>query len=52
MSTALVLQIPFTALHLASNIGFAFFLSPILARWLSTEKIFLPKKLSKMVLVK
>ncbi|MFA6274123.1 MAG: ECF transporter S component [Candidatus Paceibacterota bacterium] len=37
---ALILQIPFTLLHLAGNIGFALTLSPILNRWLLTEKVF------------
>ena len=43
---ALILQIPFTVLHLAGNIGFALTLSPILARWLAFEKV-LSKKLVK-----
>jgi uncharacterized membrane protein len=33
MTTALILQIPFTLLHLAGNIGFTVTLSPILNRW-------------------
>ena len=33
MFSAVVLQIPFTALHLAGNVGFALTLSPILNRW-------------------
>ena len=41
MFTALVLQIPFTILHLAGNIGFALTLSPILNKWLS--KSFIPE---------
>jgi len=40
MLSALVLQIPFTALHLAGNIGFALTLSPILNRWLVSSKTF------------
>jgi uncharacterized membrane protein len=37
---ALVLQVPFTLLHLAGNVGFALTLSPILNKWLvSKEKI-------------
>jgi len=38
MATALVLQIPFTLLHLAGNIGFALTLSPILHHWFFAEK--------------
>ena len=34
---ALVLQIPFTALHLAGNIGFAVTLSPILNKWVTSK---------------
>ncbi|MFZ2072505.1 MAG: hypothetical protein WAV10_02390 [Minisyncoccia bacterium] len=36
---ALVLQIPFTALHLAGNIGFALTLSPILNKWLTKNVV-------------
>lgn len=50
--TALVLQIPFTLLHLAGNIGFAITLSPILNKWFVSEKVFSPKKFSKIVLAK
>ncbi len=35
MLNALILQIPFTMLHLAGNIGFAVTLSPVLNKWLS-----------------
>ena len=49
---ALVLQIPFTVLHLAGNIGFALTLSPILNRWLASEKVFSLKPLARTVLVK
>ncbi len=52
MLTALVLQIPFTALHLAGNIGFALTLTPIINRWLLTEKVFLLKPLARTVLAK
>lgn len=38
--TALALQIPFTALHLAGNIGFALTLSPLINRWLLSPKLF------------
>ena len=34
---ALVLQIPFTILHLAGNVGFALTLSPILNKWLERK---------------
>ncbi len=36
--SALILQIPFTALHLAGNIGFALTLSPIINKWLNKEE--------------
>ena len=44
MFSALVLQIPFTILHLAGNVGFALTLSPILNKWLLVEKFFVLKK--------
>jgi hypothetical protein len=50
--SALVLQVPFTVLHLAGNIGFALTLSPILSRWIASEKIFIPKKFARTVLAK
>lgn len=37
---ALMLQIPFTLLHLAGNVGLAITLSPILNIWLNKEKSF------------
>lgn len=37
---AFILQIPFTLLHLAGNIGFALTLSPILNKWLAKETSF------------
>ncbi len=52
MATALVLQIPFTVLHLAGNIGFALTISPILSKWLSTEKVISVKPLARTVLAK
>jgi uncharacterized membrane protein len=42
--SALVLQIPFTALHLAGNIGFALTLSPVLNKWLISSKFFAIKR--------
>lgn len=36
-ANALVLQVPFTLLHLAGNIGFAFTISPALNFWLKKE---------------
>ncbi|MEI7810536.1 MAG: hypothetical protein WCI41_03205 [bacterium] len=39
MLTAFMLQIPFTALHLAGNIGFALTLSPVLNMWLAKEYV-------------
>ncbi|MEI6580961.1 MAG: hypothetical protein WCO07_02190 [bacterium] len=50
MWSAFILQIPFTALHLAGNIGFALTLSPILTRWLISEKVLFPKKLTRTIL--
>ena len=50
--SALVLQIPFTVLHLAGNNGFALTISPILSRWLVTEKVFSLKPLARTVLAK
>ncbi|MEK7572601.1 MAG: hypothetical protein AAB493_01965 [Patescibacteria group bacterium] len=44
MFSALVLQIPFTALHLAGNIGFALTLSPILNRWLTSQQFAVSKR--------
>ena len=44
MSSAFLMQIPFTLLHLAGNIGFALTLSPILNKWFSKENIFASKK--------
>jgi uncharacterized membrane protein len=44
MITALVMQVPFTLLHLAGNVGFALTLSPILSRWVLSEKMFILKK--------
>ena len=52
MLTALMLQIPFTALHLAGNIGFALTLSPILLRWLETKEILAIKKIPKTAFVR
>ena len=47
ISTALILQVPFTILHLAGNIAFAFMLSPVLNRWfISPHFFFLPKRVS------
>ncbi|MFA5936772.1 MAG: ECF transporter S component [Candidatus Paceibacterota bacterium] len=40
MWNALILQIPFTVLHLAGNIGFAFTLSPLINKWLMSEEFF------------
>ena len=52
MLAALLLQIPFTALHLAGNVGFAITLSPIINRWLLAEKVFSLKPLTRTVLAK
>ena len=50
--TALVLQIPFTLLHLVGNIGFAVTLSPILNKWMISEKVFSLKPLTRTALAK
>jgi len=49
--TALVLQIPFTLLHLAGNVGFALTLSPLLNKWLVSERLFSFKKNASFVSV-
>jgi uncharacterized membrane protein len=41
---ALILQIPFTVLHLAGNIGFALTLSPIINKWISSEQFISSKR--------
>jgi len=46
MWSALILQIPFTALHLAGNIGFAVTLSPLINKWLASSEFFSLKKFS------
>jgi uncharacterized membrane protein len=45
--TALIGQIPFTALHLMGGAVFAIVLSPILSRWFETESVKVPE-LSKV----
>ena len=40
MWNAFIFQIPFTALHLAGNIGFALTLSPLINKWLASEYVF------------
>ena len=52
MATAFVLQIPFTLLHLAGNIGFALTLSPILNKWFASEKVFSFKPFTRTVFAK
>jgi len=37
--TSLVGQIPFTILHLLSNVSFAIVLSPVIERWLATSSL-------------
>ena len=44
---AFILQIPFTLLHLAGNIGFALTLSPILNKWLSSSEFFSLTKVAR-----
>mgnify|MGYP001617949080 FL=1 len=46
MLNALIMQIPFTALHLAGNIGFSLTLSPLINKWLASEQFFALKKIS------
>ena len=41
---ALILQIPFTVLHLAGNIGFSLTLSPLINKWLMSEQLFAFKR--------
>ena len=48
MLNALVMQIPFTALHLAGNIGFSLTLSPLINKWLASEQFFVLKKSSSL----
>ncbi len=40
MWSATIMQVPFTLLHLAGDIGFALTLSPILNKWFASEQIF------------
>ena len=37
---SLIGQIPFTALHLLGNVSFAFFLSPVIEKWIVKKEIF------------
>jgi uncharacterized membrane protein len=39
LSNAFILQIPFTALHLIGNIGFALTLSPVLNKWFLSKEV-------------
>jgi uncharacterized membrane protein len=48
---AFMMQIPFTALHLAGNIGFALTLSPLINKWLASSEFFV-LSFSKQKLVK
>ncbi len=48
MWSAFILQIPFTALHLAGNVGFALTLSPIINKWLATSGFFSVVMLQKV----
>jgi hypothetical protein len=47
LASAFILQIPFTMLHLAGNVGFALTLSPILNKWLELSTV--PAKLAPKV---
>ncbi|PIZ85952.1 hypothetical protein CO033_00130 [Candidatus Nomurabacteria bacterium CG_4_9_14_0_2_um_filter_32_10] len=46
---AFVMQIPFTALHLAGNIGFALTLSPLINKWFVSEQFLGLKKSSSLL---
>ncbi len=46
--SAFMMQIPFTALHLAGNIGFALTLSPFLNKWLISSEFFSLKGASSL----
>jgi hypothetical protein len=48
MFNAFIMQIPFTVLHLAGNIGFAITLSPLINRWLLSEEFFSLKNTIKV----
>lgn len=48
MWSAFILQIPFTALHLAGNIGFTVTLSPLLDKWLASSEFFTLQKSSNL----
>jgi len=43
MWNAFIMQIPFTALHLAGNIGFAITLSPLINKWVKSANFFVLK---------
>lgn len=45
---AFILQIPFTALHLAGNIGFTLTFSPLINKWLASEQFFAFNKSSSL----
>lgn len=51
MWSAFIMQIPFTALHLAGNIGFALTLSPLINKWIISPQFF-TLKYSKQKLAK
>jgi hypothetical protein len=46
---ALVGQIPFTILHLAGSVTFAFFLSPLIYRWVVTNPVVTPSSLYVLI---
>lgn len=52
MLNALVMQIPFTVLHLAGNIGFAVTLSPLINKWLVSKEFFTLQKNHSLAEVK
>jgi uncharacterized membrane protein len=49
MWSALILQIPFTALHLAGNIGFALTISPLINKWVASPQFLSLKKSSSLL---
>lgn len=52
MWSAFVMQIPFTALHLAGNIGFALTLSPLINKWVMSSHFFAIQKNRSLAEVK
>jgi uncharacterized membrane protein len=49
MWNAFIMQIPFTILHLAGNIGFAVTLSPLINKWLTSKEFIVSKRRVRIV---